>query len=186
MNFPILTLITFTPLLGAILVLLIPREREDVIRRLSIVISFIPLVLAAVLWFSYDQTRGGIQFEQVVEWIPAIGVRYHMGVDGISVPLIFLTALLSTLSYFYSAYTIKKQVKEYYFFFMLLQVGMSGVFVSLDFILFYVFWEIGLVPMYFLIGIWGGERRIYAAIKFFLYTLVGSVAMLLAILFVYF
>ena len=186
MSFPILTVIIFTPLLGAILVLLIPRDREDVVRRLSIVISFIPLVLAAILWFSYDQARGGYQFEQIAEWIPAVGVRYHVGVDGISVPLIFLTALLSTLCYFYSAYTIKKQVKEYYFFFLLLQMGMFGVFTSLDFILFYVFWEIGLVPMYFLIGIWGGERRIYASIKFFLYTLVGSVAMLLAILFVYF
>jgi NADH-quinone oxidoreductase subunit M len=186
MSFPILTLITFTPLLGAILVLFIPREREDVIRRLTIVISLIPLALAAILWFSYDQARGGIQFEQIIEWIPAVSVRYHVGVDGISVPLVFLTALLSTLSFFYSAYTIKERVKEYYFFFLLLQMGMFGVFVSLDFILFYVFWEIGLVPMYFLIGIWGGERRIYAAIKFFLYTLVGSVAMLLAILFVYF
>ena len=186
MYFPILTVITFTPLLGVILILLIPGEREDVIRRLSIVISLVPLVLAAILWLSYDQTRGGIQFEQVVEWIPAVGIRYHVGVDGISVPLVFLTALLGTLSYFYSAYTIKERVKEYYFFFMLLQMGMFGVFTSLDFILFYVFWEIGLVPMYFLIGIWGGERRIYASIKFFLYTLVGSVAMLLAILFVYF
>jgi NADH-quinone oxidoreductase subunit M len=109
-----------------------------------------------------------------------------MGVDGISAPLLLLTALLSTLSFFYSAYTIKDRVKEYFFLFLLLEMGMFGVFVSLDFIFFYVFWEIGLVPMYLLIGVWGGKRRIYASIKFFLFTLSGSVAMLLAILGVYF
>jgi NADH-quinone oxidoreductase subunit M len=108
-----------------------------------------------------------------------------MGADGLSSIMLVLTALLSTLCYYYSIYTINKRVKEYYFLFLLLQVGMSGVFVSLDFIFFYVFWEIGLVPMYLLIGVWGGERRIYASIKFFLYTLAGSMAMLLAIIGVY-
>ena len=186
MSFPPLTLILFIPLLGAIVVWLIPKEKEQLIRWFSIVLSFVPLALSIYLWIAYTRSAGGMQFEEIYNWIPALKIRYHVGVDGLSVPLVFLTSLLSTLSYFYSAYTIKKQVKEYYLFFLLLQMGMYGVFVSLDFVLFYVFWEIGLVPMYFLIGIWGGARREYAAIKFFLYTLVGSVAMLLAILYVYF
>ncbi len=119
---------------------------------------------------------------------PQLNSFYHMGVDGLSIPLIFLTALLSTLGLYYSSFTIKKRVKEFFFLFLLLEMGMIGVFVALDFVLFYVFWEIGLVPMYFLIGIWGQakDRPRYAAIKFFIYTLVGSVAMMLAILAIYF
>jgi NADH-quinone oxidoreductase subunit M len=186
MGFPLLTLILFAPLLGAIVVLLLPKEKEQLIRWFSIILSFVPLALSIYLWIAYTRSPGGMQFEEIYRWIPALNVQYHVGVDGLSVPLIFLTSLLSTLSFYYSAYTIKKQVKEYYIFFLLLQMGMFGVFMSLDFVLFYVFWEIGLVPMYFLIGIWGGARREYAAIKFFLYTLIGSVAMLLAILYVYF
>jgi NADH-quinone oxidoreductase subunit M len=183
MNFPILTLITFVPLIGMILVLFL--NDELLIKRTSVVVSLIPLVLSAVLWVGYaGQT--GIQFEEQVPWIPSIGVSYHMGVDGFSVPLIFLTTLLSTLSLYYSSFTIFNRVKEYFALFLLLETGMLGVFVSLDLFLFYVFWEVGLVPMYFLIGVWGGPRREYAAIKFFLFTLAGSVLMLLAIIAVYF
>jgi NADH-quinone oxidoreductase subunit M len=127
-----------------------------------------------------------MHFEESYLWIPAIGVNYHVGVDGLSIPLVFLTALLTTLSLFYSAYTIDVRVKEYFALFLVLETGMTGVFVSLDLFLFYVFWEVGLVPMYFLIGVWGGPRREYAAIKFFLYTLTGSVFMLLAIIGIYF
>ena len=127
-----------------------------------------------------------MQFTEQFTWIKSLGVDYHVGVDGISVPLIFLTALLTTLCLFYSSYTISTRVKEYFLLFLFLETGMFGVFCSLDFILFYLFWEIGLVPMYLLIGVWGGKNRLYASIKFFLYTLVGSVAMLLAILFIYF
>ena len=185
MNFPILTLTLFTPLLGAVLVWLIPKEKEDVIRRLSIGISLIALVLALVLWFGYDKAAGGMQFVEEYSWIPTLDVYYRLGVDGLSVPMIFLTALLALLCLFYSSHTIKERVKEYFMLFLMLEMGMFGVFVSLDFILFYVFWEIGLVPMFLLIAFWGGERRLYAAIKFFLYTLAGSVAMLLAILGVY-
>ena len=188
MSFPILTLITFTPLLGAVLVLFIPKENEGLIKRLSTVISLLPLVLAIVLWLGYDQQVGGMQFEEMHAWIPTLGANYHVGVDGISVPLVFLTTFLTTLSLFYSSHTIKKRVKEFFCLFLLLEMGMLGVFVSLDLVLFYVFWEIGLVPMYLLIGIWGQpqDRPQYAAIKFFLYTLAGSVFMLLAILGVYF
>jgi len=187
MNFPILSAITFIPLLGTLLILLIPKENEQTIKRLAIGISVIPLVLAGWLWFAYNTTAGGMQFEEVAVWIPAIDVQYHVGVDGLSVPLVFLTTLLTTLSLFYSSYTIKDRVKEFFLLFFLLEMGMLGVFISLDFILFYVFWEIGLVPMYLLIGIWGRpkDRPQYAAIKFFLYTLAGSVFMLLAIIGVY-
>ncbi len=186
MNFPILTLITFVPLLGAILVLFIPKENEKAIKWTSVGVSLIPLVLSVVLWAGYNpKVAGGMAWEELYEWIPAIGVRYHMGVDGISIPLVFLTALLTPLSLIYS-FIIKERVKEFFVFFLLLEVGMMGVFVALDFFLFYLFWEVSLVPMYFLIGVWGGPRREYAAIKFFLYTLVGSVLMLLAILAIYF
>jgi NADH-quinone oxidoreductase subunit M len=186
MNFPILTVITFVPVIGAIVGLLIPKEQEKTIKWYSVAVSLIPLVLSIILWVTYDNAAGGMQFVEKVPWIPTLGVTYHVGVDGISVPMIFLTALLTTLSLFYSAYTIHTRVKEYFLLFLLLETGMFGVFVALDFVLFYVFWEVGLVPMYLLIGIWGGQNRLYAAIKFFIYTLVGSVAMLLAILYVYF
>ncbi len=119
-------------------------------------------------------------------WIDSIGAQFYMGIDGISLLLILLTTLLGTISILSSWTAIKERVREYYVFFLLLQVGMLGVFMSLDFFLFYVFWEVMLVPMYFLIGVWGGPRKLYAAIKFFLYTLVGSVLMLLGILAMYF
>ncbi len=186
MGFPILSIITFTPAIGALIILFFPKENVNLIRRFAIAVSLIPLALSAYLWFAYNQTEGGMQFVERHIWIPAINVWYHVGVDGISVPMVFLTSLLSTLGYFYSAYTIHERVKEYYFLFLLLQTGMYGVFVALDFVLFYVFWEVGLVPMYLLIGVWGGANREYAAIKFFLYTLAGSVFMLLAILGIYF
>jgi NADH-quinone oxidoreductase subunit M len=184
MDFPILSVIMFVPLLGSLIVLLMPKDKERLIKQFAIAVTFIPLALSILLWINL-QKGGGIQFEEVFAWIPAINVNYHVGVDGLSVPLIFLTALLTTLSLFYSSFTIKTRVKEFFFLFLLLEMGMFGVFSSLDFVLFYVFWEIGLVPMYFLIGVWGGPRREYAAIKFFIYTLVGSVAMLLAIIGIY-
>jgi NADH-quinone oxidoreductase subunit M len=183
----ILSFILFVPLLGAVLVLFTPKEEENAIRRLSTAISLIPLILSLVVWFGVTEQGGGeMRYLEKAQWIPAFNVWYRLGVDGISAPLAVLTAFLTTLSLFYSSYTIKVRVKEYFFLFLLLEMGMLGVFLSLDFILFYVFWEIGLVPMFLLIGVWGGERRLYAAIKFFLYTLAGSVAMLLAILYVYF
>jgi NADH-quinone oxidoreductase subunit M len=196
MNNLLLTIITFTPLLGAILTLLPwgkwlnldkPRE-ESLIKRGAIAISLLPLGLAILLWFSYNKALGGFQFEINTSWIPAINVNFHMGVDGLSVPMIFLSTFLTTLGLWYSARTIKTRVREFFFLFLLLEMGMLGVFVALDLVLFYVFWEIGLVPMYFLIGIWGQpkDRPQYSAIKFFLYTLAGSVFMLLAILAIYF
>lgn len=182
----LLTLITFVPLVGAILVALLPKENVRAIKWTALIVSLIPLVLSAILWWSYAPDKaGGLAFEEIYEWIPALGVRFHIGVDGLSIPFVFLTALLTTLSILYS-FIIKERPKEYFALFLLLEVGMMGVFVALDYFLFYLFWEVSLVPMYFLIGVWGGPRREYAAIKFFLYTLVGSVLMLLAILAIYF
>jgi len=185
-GFPILTIITLTPLLGALVILALPRDNERTIKLFAILLSLIPLVLSIVVWFNYDFQAGTLQFTEEYQWIPTLSIKYRMGVDGLSVPMVFLTALLTVVSLYYSSHVIKERVKEYFFFFLLLEMGMMGVFTSLDFFLFYVFWEIGLVPMYFLIGVWGGERREYAAIKFFLYTLSGSVLMLLAILAMFF
>ena len=187
MSFPFLTLITFVPLVGAVIVALIPGEREREIKWFSVIVSLIPLVLSTVMWVLYAQTGGGMQFVEEAVWIPTLNTYYRMGVDGISLPMVFLTTLLTTLSLFYSAYTIKIRVKEFFVLFMLLEMGMLGVFVALDLVLFYVFWEVGLVPMFLLIGIWGQpkDRPQYSAIKFFLYTLVGSVAMLLAFIAIY-
>ncbi|MBI1879449.1 MAG: NADH-quinone oxidoreductase subunit M [Chloroflexi bacterium] len=183
---PYLSLITFIPLLGAIIIMLIPSAQENLIKNLSIVVSLVPLILSLVLWYFYNDSGDYFAVEDAA-WIPAIGVRYHMGVDGLSLPLVVLTTLLTTLSVWYSARTIHKRVKEFFALFLVLEMGMLGVFVSLDLILFYFFWEIGLVPMFLLIGIWGlpKDRPQYSAIKFFIYTLVGSVAMLLAFIGIY-
>lgn len=178
---PYLSLITFIPLLGAIIIMFIPGSQEKLIKNFSIVISLVPLVLSLMLWSFYNDSGDYFAVEDAA-WIPAIGVRYHMGVDGLSLPLVVLTTLMTTLSLWYSARTIHKRVKEFFALFLVLEMGMLGVFVSLDLVLFYFFWEIGLVPMFLLIGIWGlpKDRPQYSAIKFFIYTLVGSVAMLLA------
>jgi NADH-quinone oxidoreductase subunit M len=183
----ILSVTLFTPLMGALITLLIPRDKKQLIRWVGVVVALITLALTSYIWYGVSQAgAGNYSFEVDLDWIPAFNVRYSLGVDGLSAPMAFLTGLLTTLSLFYSARTIDMRVKEYFFLFLLLEMGMFGVFFSLDLILFYVFWEIGLVPMFLLIGVWGGKRREYAAIKFFLYTLVGSVFMLLAIIGVYF
>jgi NADH-quinone oxidoreductase subunit M len=185
MELPILTLVTFVPLVGTIVVLLLNRENERGIKATSTIFSGISLVFATILLVVFDRSIPGFQFVERAEWIPPINVWYHLGVDGLSITMIFLTALLSFVAVI-ASYGIKDRMKQYFALFLLLQTAMTGVFVALDFFLFYVFWEAMLVPMYFLIGIWGGPNREYAAIKFFLYTLLGSVAMLLAILAMYF
>jgi NADH-quinone oxidoreductase subunit M len=180
----VLPVLLFWPAVAAILALMTNNER--LIKWGSILASTLPLGLSIFMLLAYDRNAGGMQFVVNAEWIPALNASFHIGVDGLSVPLIFLTALLSTLSIYYSASTIRQRVKEYFVMFHLLELSMLGVFVALDYVLFYVFWEISLVPMYLLIGIWGGKNRSYASIKFFIYTLIGSVAMLLAILGTYF
>ncbi len=195
MTSSLLTVITFVPLLGAILTLFpwgrwlgIDKDREErLIKNGATAISLLPLGLALMLAAQYNPSAPGFQFEIKVPWITALNVHYHLGVDGLSVPLVFLTTLLTTLGLWYSAQTIKTRVREFFFLFLLLEMGMIGVFVSLDLVLFYVFWELGLVPMYLLIGVWGQpkDRPQYSAIKFFLYTMAGSVLMLLAIIGIY-
>jgi NADH-quinone oxidoreductase subunit M len=184
LNSWLLIVILFWPAVAAILALMTSNERA--IKWGSIFASLLPLGLSIYMLFAFDFNATGMQFEVRVPWIEALNASFHLGVDGLSVPLIFLTALLSTLSIYYSAGTIRTRVKEYFIMFHLLALSMFGVFMALDYVLFYVFWEISLVPMYLLIGIWGGQNRNYAAIKFFIYTLIGSVAMLLAILGTYF
>ena len=179
-----LSLIIFLPLVGGIIILFTSKTNETLLKGVALGASLASFVLSLFMTALF-KIGGGFQFLELGNWIPSLGIHYHLGVDGLSLPLIVLTALLSLLSVAYS-WRIELRLKEYLFLFLLLETGMLGVFAALDFFLFYIFWEITLVPMYFLIGIWGGPRREYAAIKFFLYTLVGSLAMLLAILVMYF
>lgn len=185
MSFPILTSIIFCPLLGAIITLLIPKKKVSLIKVIATVSTAIPLALSIFLIRAFDLVHPAIQFEEKLSWIPQINVWYHLGIDGISVGLVFLTSLLGLLACV-ASYSIEERQKEYFFFYLLLTTGMLGTFMALDLFLFYIFWEVVLVPMYFLIGIWGGPRREYAAIKFFLYTLAGSIFMLLGVLALYF
>jgi NADH-quinone oxidoreductase subunit M len=182
----LLTVVTFLPLAGALLLLLVPRDRARVFAYGATVVAGIDFLLSIPLWTRFETGRSGFQFVERAAWIPALGVQYLVGIDGISLLLILLTTLLGFVAILSSWSAITDRVKEYYIFLLLLQTGMLGVFISLDLFLFYVFWEAMLVPMYFLIGIWGGPRKLYAAIKFFLYTLLGSVLMLLGILALYF
>src|SRR4029453_13297792 len=183
---PILSIITFLPLVGALLLLLVPKENKAFIMKAATAIAGLDLLLSLPLWWLYDRSNEGFQFVQQLSWIPSLGVSYKVGIDGISLLLMLLTTLLGFIAILSSWTAINDRVKEYYVYLLLLQTGMRGVFFSLALFLFYVFWEVMLVPMYFLIGIWGGPRRLYAAIKFFLYTLAGSVLMLLGILAIYF
>ena len=184
----LLSVITFTPLVGAVLLMIIPafKRSDDAVRWVANGFGVLGFLVSLPLWFRFDRSAAGFQFIEKKDWIPTIGVSYHFGVDGISTLLILMTTLLGAIAILSSWSAIHDRVRQYYVFLLLLQVGMIGVFCALDMFLFYVFWEVMLVPMYFLIGIWGGERRLYAAIKFFLYTLVGSVVMLLGILALYF
>jgi NADH-quinone oxidoreductase subunit M len=181
-----LSIIVWLPALGGLLILaLFNKERSDLIKKFAT--GWLVLDFIASLWLlRYDRVLGGFQFLEDRQWIPVIGARYQMGVDGVSVLLIVLTTFLGVLAALSSWNYIAKREKEYYILLLLLQTFILGVFTSMDLFLFYLFFEVGLVPMYFLIGIWGGENRLYAAIKFFLYTLVGSVVMLLGVLKMYF
>jgi NADH-quinone oxidoreductase subunit M len=181
----LLSIITYTPLVGAAVLILLPLK-DDGVRWLANLVGLLGFLVSLPLWFWFKRDGSGFQFQETGSWIPSIGVSYHFGVDGISTLLILLTTLLGAIAILSSWTAVHERVKTYYVFLLLLQTGMLGVFCALDMFLFYLFWEVMLVPMYFLIGIWGGERRLYAAIKFFLYTLVGSVVMLLGILALYF
>ena len=183
----ILTITLFTPLVGTLVIMLLPKEAKNTVRWVGNIFAFLGFLVSLPLVFWFDADQVGFQFVKQADWIPTIGAQYHLGIDGISLLMVLLTTLLGFLSILSSWTAIEERVKEYYAFFLVLQTGMLGVFMSLDFFLFYVFWEVMLVPMYFLIGIWGtpGPRRLYAAIKFFLFTLFGSVLLLLGILALY-
>lgn len=183
----LLSWITFFPLFGALVILCLPAAQRQLIRMVSVVATAVPLGLSLYMWlWAYDGASSQMQLIERVPWITAgnFVVQYFVGVDGLSMPLVALTSLLLFIGVF-ASWNIEKGAKGYFALLLLLEVGINGTFVSLDMFLFYVFWEIMLLPMYFLIGIWGGPRREYAAIKFFLYTLAGSVLMLVAIVALY-
>jgi len=181
----LLSLIIVIPLIGALLILAIPGTRTKLIQGVAVLTSAVCLFFTGYLYAAFDKTTAAMQFVEKFSWIPAFNINYYLGVDGLSVAMVTLTGLLTLLALVYSL-NITVRIKEFFFWFLLLEVGMLGVFVSLDFFLFYVFWELTLVPMYFLIGVWGGPKKEYAAIKFFLFTLFGSLLMLLGILALYF
>jgi NADH-quinone oxidoreductase subunit M len=181
-----LTILTFLPLLGVLVILLLKplkRENDNLIKQIALVASAATLVMSIVVLATYDRNVSGLQMVDRLRWIPSWGIQYYLGVDGLSILMVLLTSFISLLAIAASWTAIKTQIKQYYIFMLLMEVGMMGVFLAQDLFLFYVFWEFTLIPMYFLIGIWGGEARIYASIKFFLYTMAGSLLMLLAILY---
>jgi NADH-quinone oxidoreductase subunit M len=181
----ILNWIIWFPIIGMVAIAFIPRDKDNVIKITAAVATGLQFLLTLVLWQNYNAGDGGMQFMVRAEWIPSFNITYILGVDGLSLPMAILTALLCFIGVFVS-WNINKAVKGYFALFLLLDTGIMGVFLSMDFFLFYIFWEVMLLPMYFLIGIWGGPQREYAAIKFFLYTLFGSVLMLVGILGLYF
>jgi len=184
-----ITITTFLPIAGALVILLVPKDKDKMIRGLGVVIMSLAFIGAAVIAFQFDYGRSGeLQFVQDAKWIPVIGARYHVGIDGISMPLFVLTYLLGLLCAIYTARYVPSpgKTKAFVALTLLLITGMAGTFIAFDLILFFVFWELVLVPMYFLIAVWGSANRQYASIKFFLYTLFGSVFMLLGFLALYF
>jgi NADH-quinone oxidoreductase subunit M len=182
----LLTIVTFFPLVGVALILLLKplgRESDNMVRRIAVGTSVVTFILSLLVLAQYNRATPGLQLIDQANWIPQWGIQYFLAVDGISILMVLLTTFITPLAIISSLDTIQTQVKQYYIFMLLLEIGMVGVFLAQDLFLFYIFWEFTLVPMYFLIGIWGGKRRVYASIKFFLYTMAGSLLMLLAILY---
>jgi NADH-quinone oxidoreductase subunit M len=183
---PILSLLIFLPLAGAAVVFLLPSARLGAIRWTAFLVSSATFLASIPLWTAFDTARRGMQFEEQAPWVESLGISYHLGVDGISALLILMTTFLSAIAILSSFSSITNRVKSYMATLLVLETGMIGVFAALDLVLFYVFWEAVLIPMYLIIGVWGGPRRIYAAVKFILYTVAGSLLMLVAILYLYF
>ncbi|MDA5193751.1 NADH-quinone oxidoreductase subunit M [Govanella unica] len=184
---PILSIVTFLPLLGALIILLLPGDKDRVAagaRQVALWTTVITFALSLVLWFEFDRGTSAFQFEERVNWISG-AISYHMGVDGISVLFVLLTTLIMPICILASWESIGQRVREYMIAFLVLETLMIGVFCSLDLVLFYIFFEAGLIPMFLIIGVWGGPRKIYAAFKFFLYTLLGSVLLLIALIYMY-
>ena len=188
-GFPLLSLVTFLPLAGALIIMSVRGEEEVVARNArwtALWTSLIVFLLSLILWARFDTSSAAFQFEEKLAWLPEFGVGYHMGVDGISVLFVLLSTALTPLCILASWEAIGTRVREYMIAFLILETMMVGMFAALDFIVFYVFFEAVLIPMFLIIGVWGGPRRVYAAFKFFLYTLLGSVLMLLAILYLWY
>jgi len=182
----ILTFVTFFPLIGVVLLMFVPEDQHSTIKGVALIIAFITMLLSFGMYQLFDPLASGMQFEVNMPWVSTLGIGYHLGIDGISLLLIVLTTILTVLCIIAAWKSVTHGVKGFFISLLLLTTGMVGVFVSLDLFLFYVFWEVMLIPMYFLIGVWGGPRRIYAAIKFVLFTMFGSLLMLVALLYVYF
>lgn len=180
-----LSLLLIIPLVGAVAIALMPRERHDSIRWVALMATLVNLLLSLPLYYAIIEGSAGFALEEKVDWIPSLNISYHIGIDGISLFLVILTTFLSVIAILSSWSAITEQVKEYMALLLLLETAMLGVFVSLDLFLFYLFWEASLIPMALLIGRWGGERRIYASLKFIIYTMAGSALMLVAVLVVY-
>ena len=186
MTVGILTIVTFLPTAGALLLLAVPRGQDTLLRAGALAVSAATFLVSLPLYFRFEAASADYQFVEFARWIPTLGVGYHVGIDGISLLLVLLTTLITPVALASAWRAVDDRVKEFVVTLLLLETGMLGVFVSLDLFLFYVFWEAMLIPMYFIIGVWGGGRRVYAAIKFVLYTMVGSVLMLVAILVLYY
>ncbi len=186
MDFPLLSILIFFPVIGSAALLCVPRERPAAIKALALGISCVEFLLTLPIWLGFDKTTHLMQFVERRSWIPVWNVQYNLGIDGISVLFVLLAAFITVLCVLVSWSAITVKLKEFYVALLLLQGAMVGVFCALDFVLFYLFWEAMLIPMFLLIGVWGGPNRVYAAVKFFLYTLVGSLLMLVGILVLYF
>jgi NADH-quinone oxidoreductase subunit M len=184
MSLPLLTTLVVLPLAGGVLSLLVGRGRDGLVRQLALGVSLLTLAVSLMVWLRFDPNSAEFQFAERYTWLPEFGISYHVGLDGISLLLVVLTAFLTPVSLLCSWESVEERVREFSFFMLVLEAAMIGVFISLDLFLFYLFWDAMLIPMYFLIGIWGYDRRIYAAIKFILYTMAGSVLMLIAIIWI--
>nr|HRI48063.1 NADH-quinone oxidoreductase subunit M [Ignavibacteriaceae bacterium] len=181
-NTLLLSYLLLVPLVGAILLLFFPKKSENWVKYFGLLVSVVTFVISLIVYGKFDSSSAAFQLVDKFVWIENLNISYVVGIDGISMLLILLTTFLTPLTLFSTWNTIKHKVKEFTFFMLLLEVGMLGVFVSLDLFLFYIFWEAMLIPMYFIIGVWGGKRRIYASVKFFIYTMAGSLLMLVAII----
>src|SRR3989337_1750526 len=181
----LLSVLIFLPLAGVFLLVFLPKENHRLLRNVTFAVTLVDFRLSLPVAILFDGSTAAMQFVQKVPWIPQYGISYHVGVDGISLWLLLLTTFLMPITILSTYTSVEKHVKEFMIFMLILEVGMVGVFLAIDLFLFYVFWETVLIPMYFLIGVWGSDRRIYSAIKFFLYTFAGSVLMLVAIIALY-
>ena len=182
----VLSIVTLLPLAGALVLTLVPRRLDQVLRVGALIVSLAAFAASIRFYTGFDGSSASYQFEEQVAWMPSLGASYHIGIDGISLLLVLLTTLLMPIALASAWHAIEDRTKEFVIAMLVLETGMVGVFVSLDLFLFLVFWEAMLIPMYFVIGVWGGANRIYAAVKFVLYTMAGSALMLVAILALYY